>query len=101
MQWVDAAKQYSVKHAFVAYEPSMKTAAIDGCVPLVTGTTSAEPSLLQITSSSDMTIWWCDALLQHGFDAIFDMSVGRHGCPFVYVRRQTECTQTGVLTKQT
>jgi hypothetical protein len=91
MQWINTVKQYSIKLAFVAYEPSIKTAAINGCVPSVTESSSAGTPLLQITSPSDMTMWWCDILLQHGFGAIFDMSVGSHGCPFVNIGRHTGC----------
>jgi hypothetical protein len=85
MQWIDVTKQASVKHAFVAYEPRTKTAAISGCATSMIEMLPIKPPLWQTTSSVDVITQWCDTILEHGFDAIFDLSVGSHGCPFVYV----------------
>jgi hypothetical protein len=91
MQWIDNAKQSSVKHVFVAYESPAKKAASSA---RVTSVTEAEPLPVDMASSNDVIVRCCDVILQHGFEIIFDLSLGCQGCPFVYVGRHIGCTQT-------
>jgi hypothetical protein len=91
MQWVDRAKQAldgPPGITFVAFEPSEKVSNGDEfCGSEMIGPTTGEYESLEMcaTPSEDEVMSCCEEILNQGFETIVGLSLGRYGCPFLYV----------------
>jgi len=97
-QWVGKAKKPSddsqdIDRRFVAYKPSVESNASDGTSSFASGL--ATPPVFP---SEDILAQCCNDILHHGLETVFGLSLGRYGCPFMYVRPQPHRAETDVKT---
>jgi hypothetical protein len=90
VQWVDRAKEDDggrLGVAFVAYEPPRKSGSIDGIREIeIGGATREESEPLDLSFKTEEAIMrCCEEILHQGFETIVGLSLGRYGCPFLYV----------------
>jgi len=99
-QWVSKAKKPSddsqdIDRRFVAYKPSVESGASDGASSFASASGLATPPVFP---SGDSLAQCCDGILHHGLETVFGLSLGRYGCPFMYVRPQLELVEADVKT---
>jgi hypothetical protein len=61
--------------SFIAYEPMKRLSTHANSIPL--NDTPLVPPI-------DVFLRWCDDIFLSGFETIFGLLAGRHGCPFMY-----------------
>jgi hypothetical protein len=91
MQWVNRAKKPSnasrnISNRFVAYIPSSKAAASEETKAASSAIEDNERLEIHVSPSDDTLRQSCHDIFRHGFEALVGTSLGRYGCPFVYVR---------------
>lgn len=42
---------------------------------------------IRLAWEDDLLMEWSGRIFEQGFDTFFGLSVGKHGCPFVYVQK--------------
>jgi hypothetical protein len=87
MQWASNARKSpnvpaTIIRSFVPYIPLSQATIVK---PKGTPGAIAKSSQ-HITLSNETLTRWCDEIFDHGFETVAKLSLGKHGCPYLYAR---------------